>query len=225
MKCWIIILEIIICSSGQTLSQSINRFWRDTLCQNNMRLSYMPQSLSASFQAPPVYDFVGNTLVQVYSGIAAERSDTNLSYSTLINGFGNLSLFTFTPLHIHKFKAKGSNYYSDLFTVSTGTIPDQSGTIKEVMGTVGLGINNTILFKGDLNKLYFVIRHKIGGSFGKYPGLTGESDKNLIFYHSLQFRIRSALGAVMFEFPLKITPLKVKPSVIIGYYKRIGQND
>ena len=225
MKYWVFVVEIMICTSVQSLSQSVNTFWRDTLCQNNMRLSYMPQTLSASFQAPPVYDFVGNTLVQVYSGIAAEKNDTNLSYSSLINGFGNLSLFTFTPLFIHKMKARGSNYYTDLFTVSTGTIPDQSGTIKEVLGTIGLGVNNTMLFKGDLNKLYFVIRHKIGASFGKYPGLTGESEKNLILYHSLQFRIRSALGAVMFEFPLKITQVNIKPAVIIGYYKKIGQTD
>ncbi len=74
------------------------KYWRDTICQNNLRLNYTPQPMAASCQTPPVYDFIGTTLVQVYSGIATTKNDNNLSFTTLVNGFGNLSLITSTPI-------------------------------------------------------------------------------------------------------------------------------
>jgi hypothetical protein len=39
---------------------SLNKFsipktyWRDTICQNNLRLNYTPQPMAASCQTPPV---------------------------------------------------------------------------------------------------------------------------------------------------------------------------
>ena len=198
-----------------------SRFWRDTICQNNLRLNYSPQPFAASVQTPPVYDFIGNTLVQVYSGIATTKNDTNLSFSTLVNGFGNLSLLTFSPLYVKRTADKKIIYYTDVFSVATGTIPSQTGEVEEVLGTFGLGINNSLLLSGELNKLHFVLKHKIGASYGKYPGLLKIPDKKLVFYHSIQFRIKSVNGALVFDFPLRITEINIRPLLSVGYYQKI----
>jgi len=202
-------------------SQIPTKFWRDTICQNNLRLNYSPQPFAASVQTPPVYDFIGNTLVQVYSGIATTKNDTNLSFSTLVNGFGNLSLLTFSPLYIKKASDKKVIYYIDIFSVVTGTIPNQTGNVEEVLGTIGIGLNNSLLLSGELNKLNFVLKHKIGGSYGKYPGLLKVPDQRLIFYHSIQFRIKSVNGALVFDFPIKITEINIRPMLSVGYYQKI----
>ena len=177
--------------------------------------------MAASVQTPPVYDFIGTTWVQVYSGIATTKNDTNLSFSTLVNGFGNLSLITSTPLLIRRTPSKNIVYYSDFFSLATGTIPNQTGTVQEVLGTIGLGINNSILLRGDLNKLHFVLRHKIGASYGKYPGLLKYPNEKLVLYQSIQFRIKSAYGALVFDFHLRITQINIKPFVSVGYYQKI----
>lgn len=206
---------------------SLNKFsipktyWRDTICQNNLRLNYTPQPMAASCQTPPVYDFIGTTLVQVYSGIATTKNDTNLSFTTLVNGFGNLSLITSTPILIKRTPSKNIVYYSDFFSLATGTIPNQTGTVQEVLGTIGLGINNSLLLRGDLNKLHFVLRHKIGASYGKYPGLLKYPNEKLVLYHSIQFRIKSVNGALVFDFPLRITEINIKPILSVGYYQKI----
>ena len=196
-------------------------YWRDSICQNNLRLNYTPLPMAASVQTPPVYDFIGNTLVQVYSGIATTKNDTNLSFSTLVNGFGNLSLLTSSPLLIKRTQSKNIAYYIDFFTVATGTIPNQTGSIEEVLGTIGTGINNSILLRGDLNKLHFVLRHKFGASYGKYPGLLKYPNEKLVFYHSIQFRIKSINGALVFDFPLRITEINIKPLLSVGYFQKI----
>lgn len=197
------------------------KFWRDSICQNNLRLNYTPMPMAASCQTPPVYDFIGNTLVQVYSGIATTKNDTNLSFSTLLNGFGNLSLITSTPMLIKRTANKNITYYSDFFALATGTIPNQTGTVEEVLGTVGTGLNNSLLLRGDLNKLSFVVRHKIGMSYGNYPGLRRFPQDKVVFYQSVQFRIKSPGGALVFDFPIKITELNIKPLLSVGYYQRI----
>jgi hypothetical protein len=46
------------CKFNRTIS---NKYWRDTICQNNLRLNYTPQPMAASVQTPPVYDFIGTT--------------------------------------------------------------------------------------------------------------------------------------------------------------------
>ena len=197
------------------------KFWRDTICQNNLRLNYTPKPIAMAVQTPPVYDFIDNTLVQVYSGIATTKNDTNLSFYTLVNGFGNLSIITSTPLIIKRTQSKSVVFYNDFFTLATGTVPNQTGTVDEVLGTVGIGLNNSVLLKGDLNKLHFVLRHKIGMSYGKYPGLLKIPHEKLVFYHSIQFRIKSVNGALVFDFPLKITELNIKPMISVGYYQKI----
>lgn len=197
------------------------KYWRDTICQNNLRLNYTPQPMAASVQTPPVYDFIGNTLIQVYSGIATTKNDTNLSFSTLVNGFGNLSLITSSPIIIKRTKSKNIVYYSDFYSVVTGTIPNQTGTVDEVLGTAGLGLNNSLLLKGELNKLNFVLRHKIGMSYGNYPGLRKFPQDKLVFFHSVQFRIKSLNGALVFDFPLRITEINIKPMISVAYYQRI----
>ncbi|MFM9944807.1 MAG: hypothetical protein ACKVQB_06195 [Bacteroidia bacterium] len=210
---------------GQTSKKSFftipKKFWRDTICQNNLRLNYTPMPLAASCQTPPVYDFIGNTLVQVYSGIATTKNDTNLSFSTLVNGFGNLSLITSTPILIKRTQSKNIVYYSDFFALATGTIPNQTGTVEEVLGTTGIGLNNSLLLRGDLNKLSFVIRHKVGMSYGNYPGLRKFPQDKIVFYHSFQFRIKSSSGALVFDFPLRITEINIKPLLSVGYYQKI----
>lgn len=177
--------------------------------------------MAASVQTPPVYDFIGNTLIQVYSGIATTKNDTNLSFSTLVNGFGNLSLITSSPIIIKRTKSKNIVYYSDFYSVVTGTIPNQTGTVDEVLGTAGLGLNNSLLLKGELNKLNFVLRHKIGMSYGNYPGLRKFPQDKLVFFHSVQFRIKSLNGALVFDFPLRITEINIKPMISVAYYQRI----
>jgi hypothetical protein len=197
------------------------KYWRDTICQNNLRLNYTPQPMAASCQTPPLYDFINNTLIQVYSGIATTKNDTNLSFSTLVKGFENFSLITSTPIIIKRTYSKNIIYYSDFFSVATGTIPNQTGSVDEILGTAGLGINNSLLLRGDLNKLSFVIRHKIGASYGNYPGLRRFPQDKLILYHSLQIRIKSNSGALVFDFPLRITEINIKPLVSVGYYQKI----
>lgn len=206
---------------GFVNAQPNKKYWRDTLCQNNLRLNYTPLPFTASVQTPPIYDFIKNSLVQVYSGIATSKNDTNLSFTTLVYGFGNLSLMTSTPLIIKRSMDKKMVYYNDLFSMFTGTIPNQSGTINEVLGTAGIGINSSVLLSGDLNKLHFVLRHKIGASSGKYPGLLKYPDKKIIFYHSVQFRIKSLSGSLIFDFPLKITHLNIQPLLSVSYYQKI----
>lgn len=197
------------------------KYWRDTICQNNLRLNYTPQPMAASVQTPPVYDFICNTLVQVYSGIATTKNDTNLSFSTLVNGFGNLSIITTTPILIKRSRSKNIVYYNDFYSVATGTIPNQTGTVDEVLGTIGIGFNNSLLLRGELNKLHFVLRHKIGMSYGNYPGLRKFPQDKLIFFHSIQFRIKSSSGALVFDFPLRITAINSKPLLSVGYYQRM----
>ena len=105
--------------------------------------------------------------------------------------------------------------------MATGTVPNQTGTIDEVLGTAGIGLDNSLLLKGDLNKLHFVIRHKLGMSYVNYPGLRTYPQDKLVFYHSLQFRIKSSSGALVFDFPLMITQINIKPLVSVGYYQKI----
>jgi len=206
---------------GFVKAQTNTKYWRDTLCQNNLRLNYTPLPFTASVQTPPVYDFIRNSLVQVYSGIATSKNDTNLSFSTLVYGFGNLSLMTSTPLIIKRSSDKKMVYYNDLFSMFTGTIPNQSGTVDEVLGTAGVGINSSVLLSGDLNRLHFVIRHKLGASSGKYPGLIKNPDQKIVFYHSVQVRIKSVSGSLIFDFPLKITHLNIQPLLSVSYYQKI----
>ncbi len=160
-------------------------------------------------------------MIQVYSGIATTKNDTNLSFSTLVNGFGNLSLLTSTPFIIKRTKSKNVVYYNDFFTVATATIPNQTASVQDVLGTIGLGLNNSILIRGDLNKLHFVLRHKIGASYGKYPGLLKYPNDKLVLYHSIQFRIKSINGALVFDFPIRITQINIKPMISVGYYQKM----
>lgn len=206
---------------GFLKAQTNTRYWRDTLCQNNLRLNYTPLPFTASVQTPPIYDFIRNSLVQVYSGIATSKNDTNLSFTTLVYGFGNLSLMTSTPLLIKRSSDKKLVYYNDIFSMFTGTIPNQSGTVNEVLGTAGVGINSNILLNGDLNRLHFILRHKLGASKGKYPGLVTYPDKKIVFYHSVQLRIKSVSGSLIFDFPLKITHLNIQPLLSVSYYQKI----
>jgi len=202
-------------------AQFTTAYWRDTLCQNNLRLNYTPNPFSASVQTPPVYDFIGNTLVQVYSGIATAKNDTNLSFASLINGFGNLALLTFSPISIKKSKSKKIIYYSDFFAMATGTIPNQTGFVEKVLGTAGIGLNNSLNLNGDLNKLHFILKHKIGASYGKYPGLLKLPSQRIVFYQCIQFRIKSVSGALVIDFPLKLTPTNISPFISVGYYQKI----
>ena len=220
---WIfaIIVVIFLNFCPPTMAQFTTTYWRDTLCQNNLRLNYTPNPFSATVQTPPVYDFIGKTLVQVYSGIATTKNDTNLSFNSLINGFGNLSLLTFSPISIKKSKSKKIIYYSDFFTIATGTIPNQTGVVEEVLGTAGLGLNNSLYLNGDLNKLHFIVKHKIGASYGKYPGLLKIPSQRIVFYQCIQFRIKSVNGALVIDFPLKLTPTNISPFISVGYYQKI----
>lgn len=139
----------------------------------------------------------------------------------LINGFGNLSLLTFSPISIKKSKSKKIVYYSDFFTIATGTIPNQTGIVEEVLGTAGLGLNNSLYLNGDLNKLHFIVKHKIGASYGKYPGLLKIPSQRIVFYQCIQFRIKSVNGALVIDFPLKLTPTNISPFISVGYYQKI----
>lgn len=215
------VIHIILLLQGTLFSQNRNRFWRDTLCQNNLRLNYSPQPFSASVQTPPVYDFIGNTLVQVYSGIATTKNDTNLSFSMLVNGFGNLSLQTFSPLFIQRTKDKRVVYYGDFYSIMAGAVPNQTGEVEDILGTIGLGVNNSLLLTGDLNRLSFMLKYKIGASYGKYPGLAGIPSQKVLMYQCFQFRIKSTNGALIFDFPMKISDLNVKPYLSVGYYQKI----
>lgn len=132
-----------------------------------------------------------------------------------------MSIITTTPFFLARSKSKSIFYYSDFFALATGTVPNQTGTIDEVLGTAGIGVDNSLLLKGDLNKLHFVIRHKIGMSYGNYPGLRTYPQDKLVFYHSLQFRIKSVSGALVFDFPLRITQININPMVSVGYYQKI----
>lgn len=202
------------------VAQTSKRYWRDTLCQNHLRLNYTPVPFTASVQTPPVYDFIRSTLVQVYSGIAAAQNDTVLSFTTLIYGFGNLSVHTATPLFIRRSKDRKSVFYQDMFSVCTATVPNQSGTLTHVFGSAGLGLHSNILLSGELNKLHFILRHKLGASMGKYPGFRMQQHR-LIFYQSVQLRVRSVNGSLVLDFPLKITNLPVQPLLSVSYFQKI----
>lgn len=204
------------------VTQKINHFWRDTLCQNNLKINFSPESSSTSLQAPPVFDFIHNTMIQVYTGIAAEQNDTNLSFSTLVNGFGNISIHTYTPIFIYRFKLKNIVYYNDFFAQATGTIPDQTQSMESTMLTTGIGLNSSFILKGDQNRLSFFVRHKFGLSYGDFPGLMLNPNKKILVYQSMHFQMNTPSGSVFFEVPLMVSRINIGPSVVLGYYRNLS---
>ena len=113
------------------MAQKNHLFWKDTLCQNNLKLNYTPVPFTAYVQTPPIYDFIGITLIQVFTGIASSSNDSNLSFTRLVNEFGNLSILTSSPLIIRKSLNRKKVYYNDFFAKVSGTVPNQSGEIDE----------------------------------------------------------------------------------------------
>ncbi len=108
-----------------------------------------------------------------------------------------------------------------MYTLFTGTVPNQTGDVEELLGTVGMGLNTSLLLSGELNKLHFVLKHKIGASMGQYPGLIAIPSQKVIFYQNVQFRIRSLNGALVFDFPIMITRINIRPILSIGYFQKL----
>lgn len=182
-------------------------FMQDSLKARTLKCAAPANLQTFSLNNSLVTDYIGNTRIAVSTGVVSGKKDTALALHSLVNGAGNFTIETETPLWVKPTRKKNKrDFIGTSIHPRISTIISNNNTFETSMISYDLGWNITGQFSGDLGSIMikYTLRNALCSGNNRFVQKAFEFRATEFVYTSIQLKIRAGVNVFSLNYPIYI---------------------